>query len=441
MSVVKLPEIPTGLYLEDYVAAFLQCGGFYTEKSLVESGETQVMELDIMAWKPVDQPPQHTLFEVKGGDWGFSDIFKVVGWKTYLGPQRVNAAHFIAPRGSKTAAVVEFIRNKCKDTGLGLITHADHSALVLDLKGFGLITSEPIELDHCMWRFSFWLERQMQKVVTQNRRIQKGKQGPEEVYAYQELIRNGFLQASDVRERLASLYAAHFDHQFLARSVAAELDGGQWDPDTPPSGTHWKEALYNCNHQLVQAAMYYEHRARLDILKGAVEFALLQRHNALPPERIIKFLDIEMPADFLPANFHKAVSDLQNISQFEKVAVLWQSFLWKWGGFFLIDHEANEKAALAQEVDMTTAAVDAAITIYDTLFPIQGGWFQDIQGARILKLFPCPFRGIGARYRMLRLDEDDPRKAFGSMPYLHLVTNLIRWNNATAELLRYGDSN
>ena len=76
MSVVKLPEIPAGLYLEDYVAAFLQCGGFYTEKSLVESGETQVMELDIMAWKPADQPPQHALFEVKGGDWGFSDIFK-----------------------------------------------------------------------------------------------------------------------------------------------------------------------------------------------------------------------------------------------------------------------------------------------------------------------------------------------------------------------------
>lgn len=215
MSVVNLPKIPTGQYLEDYVAAFLQCGGFYTEKSLVESGETQVMELDIMAWKPVDQPPQHTLFEVKGGDWGFSDIFKVVGWKTYLGPQRVNAAHFIAPIGSKTAAVIEFTRNKCKDTGLGLITHADHSALVSHLKGFGLITSEPTELDHGTWRFSFWLERQMQKVVTQNRRIQKGKQGPEEVYVYQELIRNGFLQASDVRERLASLYAAHFDHQFL----------------------------------------------------------------------------------------------------------------------------------------------------------------------------------------------------------------------------------
>ena len=281
----------------------------------------------------------------------------------------------------------------------------------------------------------------MQKVVTTSRRIHRGKQGPESVYAYQELIRNGFVQASDVRDRLAGLYGAHFNHQSLARSVAAELDGGTWDPDTPPDGTHWSEALFHCKHPLVQAAMYYQHRARLDILKGAVEFALLKKHNALPPERIIKLLGIEMPANFLPPNFHRAVSDLQKIDQFEKATVLWQSFLWKWGGFFLKDHEADERIALAAEVDMTTAAVDEAIAIYDTLFPTPGGWFHDLQGTRILKLFPCQFRGIGARYRCELLGVDHPREAFGSMPYTYLVRNLSGWNNSTVELLTYGASN
>ncbi len=438
MTTVSLSEIPKGKFLEDYVAAFLQCSGFYVEKSLVDSGETQVMELDIVAWKPYDEPPRHELFEVKGGDWGFSDVFKLLGWKTYLDPRGVHAAHLIAPTGSKTQRVVDFTREKCDEVGLNLISYNDLSALEANLKQLGLAPDATNELDHDMWRFSFWLERQMQKVVTVTRKNQKGHKGPDEVHSYQELIRNGFVLARDVRERLASLSGSHFEHQWLARSVAAELDGSGWIPKNPPDGTHWKEALFDCKHPLVHAAMFYQHRARLDILKGAVEFALLKKHDVLPPERTIKFLGIEAPADFLPQNFHNAVRDLQKINGFEKTAVLWQSFLWKWGGFFLSDNEVEEKSALADEVGMTATAVDEAISIYDTLFPIPGGWFQELQGSKILKLFPCQFRGIGARYRCERLGTSDFNDAFGTMPYQYLTSDLARWNNSTVELLQYG---
>ena len=440
MTTIRLPEIPRGEDLEDYVAAFLQCDGFYTEKSLVESGETQVMELDIMAWKPADRPPQHTLFEVKGGNWGFPDVFKVYGWKTYLQPRGVDAAYLIAPRGSRNDATVAYMQDKCRDIGLDLIVHDDYSSLEASLKTFGLTSLTPNMLDHAEWRFSFWLERQMQKVVTNSRKFKKGDQGPAEVYAYQELIRNGFLQARNVRERLASMYQAHFDHPLLAKSVAAELDGGAWDTHTPPSGTHWKDALYQCKHLLVHVAMYHEQRAKLAILKGAVEFALLKKHGALPQETTFKFLGIEVRADFLPSKFHDAVRQLESIDEFEKVPVLWQSFLWKWGGFFLTDHEAEEKSALADEVGMTTKAVDSAMCIYDSLFPISGGWFQEIQGTRILKLFPCQFRGLGVDYRCKRLGENDLGKAFGSLPYEFLLDNLGRWKNSTVNLLKYGTS-
>ena len=211
MTTVSLPEIPKGKFLEDYVAAFLQCSGFYVEKSLVDSGEIQVMELDIVAWKPYDEPPRHELFEVKGGDWGFSDVFKLLGWKTYLDPRGVHAAHLIAPTGSKTQRVVDFTREKCDEVGVNLISYNDLSALEANLKQLGLAPDATNELDHDMWRFSFWLERQMQKVVTVTRKNQKGHKGPDEVYSYQELIRTGLLQARDVRERLASLYDAHFN--------------------------------------------------------------------------------------------------------------------------------------------------------------------------------------------------------------------------------------
>ena len=441
MATVRLPEIPEGEYLEDHVAAHLQCGGFYTEKSLIERGETEIMEIDIMAWKPDDRPPQHTLFEVKGGKWGFSDIFKVYGWKTYLQPRALGAAYLIAPRGNRTEKVIEYIQNKCRDMELVLIAHDDLASLESNLKELGLTLPKKNQLDHAIWRFSFWLERQMQKVVTNSRRSLRENRGPGEIYKYQELIRNGFLQARDVRERLAILYRSHFDHPFLAMSVAAELDGSEWDAENPSPGTHWRNALHNCKHPLIQAAMYHEHRAKLDILKGAVEFALLKKYDALPPKRTIKILDGEIPGDFLPGSFHSSVQEMQSIEGFEKFAVLWQSFLWKWGGFFLMDKEKEEKSALAKEIGIDVASVDSAMDLYDDLFPIERGWFHEFQGTRVLKLFPCQFRGIGVFYRRLRMGAESLGEAYGSLPHQYLVNNLTRWNNSTVELLQYGASN
>lgn len=439
MTSAHLPDVPKGQDLEDSVAAFLQCAGFYTEKSVIERGATEVMEIDILAWKPDHQIPHHTLFEVKGGDWGFSEVFKVLGWKTYLEARKIDAAYLIAPIGDKPQDVIEYIEKKCNDVGMGLIAYEKPQTIESNLSDSRLICTPPNRIDHEIWRFSSKMERQMQKVVTHSRKDKKDAKGPETVYHYQELIRNGFLQARDVRERLASLYHAHFGHQLLAKSVAAEMDTGNWEPVSPIENSSFKAALYDCKHWIVQAAMYYGHRARLGILKGAVEFALLQKYGVLPPERTIEFLGIQMDADFLPNSFHKTVKDMKSIDKFERIPILWQSFLWKWGGFFLVDKEDEEKAALAEEVDMTVDSVDAAISLYRTLFPILGGWFNEFQGTKILKLFPCPFRGIGAHYRSERMD-DYQSETSGSSKYPYLRENLGKWINSAICLLNYGET-
>ena len=391
MVTITLPEIPTGQDLEDFVAAYLQCGGFYTEKSLTERGETEVLELDIMAWKPADLPPEHTLFEVKGGGSGFSDIFKVLGWKTYLQQRGVNNAYLIAPIRNRTPSVIEYMGNKCNEIGIDLIAHEDPNTLAENLLAHGVIAAYPATLDHSSWRYLFWLERQMLKVVSTNRRTQQGLRGPEEIFAYQELIRSGFIQAHNVRERLGGLYQAHFEHPSLAKAVAAELGGRDWNSNNPPSTLHWEQAMFHCRHPLVHAAMYYQHRARLDILKGAVEFALLRKHNALPPEGSFNFLGFEIPIDILPTSFHSAVDQITGIEAFEKIPLLWQSFLWKWGGFFLVDYEEEEKAQLASEAGMSNEAANDAINLYDGLFPTRNGWLRTFEGAKLLMLFPCQF--------------------------------------------------
>lgn len=92
----ELPEIPKGKELEDYVAGFLHCVRYFVEKSIIEREQKEILELDMVATTYIDGLPRRLLFEVKSGDWGFSDIFKLVGWKTYLSPDKVDDAHFIA---------------------------------------------------------------------------------------------------------------------------------------------------------------------------------------------------------------------------------------------------------------------------------------------------------------------------------------------------------
>ena len=412
---------------EDYVAAFLQCGGFYTEKSVIDRGEEEMLELDIMAWKPSSGPPQHTLFEIKSGKWGFADIFKVLGWKIYLEPKRaIDEVYFITSgKGDKTDKRVRFAEQKSCEMGIKLVVPDELTSLGVELENQGLTAVATSSLEHDVWRYSNWLERKMQQKVSESRKHSGEQKGPDSVFTYQERIRSGFVLARSVGERLKSLYEAFQDHPKLSISVASEIGGAQWDQTDPPLGSHWMDALYKCKHPLVQVAMYNEHRARLDILKGAVEFALVEK----------KSLSSVGEIEFLPNNFHDAVKEIQAIDRFEKIPMLWQSFLWKWGGFFISDNECNELESLADEAGMSVEAADKALHLYDILFPFDKRWFTDSNGTNKLKLFPCQFRGLGVYYRCKNLGFELPGDAYGPSPHLHLVTDLRRWYQSTVKLI------
>lgn len=76
-----------------------------------------------------------------------------------------------------------------------------------------------------------------------------------------------------------------------------------------------------------------------------------------------------------------------------------------------------------------------ALALFDTLFPIPGSsWYAEFQGSRILKLFPCPFRGIGA-YKRLRMSGADDYRAFETPTHPFHAVNLQRWHNSAAQTL------
>ena len=194
----KLLAIPEGKELEDYVAAFLQCAGYFVEKTIVERGLKEILELDIVATAYVDGLPKRLLFEVKSGDWGFSDVFKLLGWKTYLSPSKVDDAYFVAT-GLSGDTPIDFFKEKCQQLGIVLLAVTDHTQIEEAFKDEGIVGKVTDKSAHTLWRHSFWLERIMLKVVAQVRKSEKNKMGPADICAYQELIKNGVVLTSDVR--------------------------------------------------------------------------------------------------------------------------------------------------------------------------------------------------------------------------------------------------
>lgn len=106
----QLPASPRGQELEDFVAAVLQSTGHFVEKNVEEPN---VLELDIVATTYAPQPTRR-LFEVKETSPQFSDIFKVLGWMTYLGIERGAFVSGRAPVGRP----FEFFESRCQRIGM-----------------------------------------------------------------------------------------------------------------------------------------------------------------------------------------------------------------------------------------------------------------------------------------------------------------------------------
>jgi len=85
---VTLEDFPKSANeLEDYVAALFQSARFFVEKNIEER---ELLELDTVATSYEGSIPSLFLAEATTGDWGFADIFKLIGWMRYLDIKKGN---------------------------------------------------------------------------------------------------------------------------------------------------------------------------------------------------------------------------------------------------------------------------------------------------------------------------------------------------------------
>ncbi|WP_345045973.1 hypothetical protein [Streptomyces sannanensis] len=179
---MTLPDIPkAGEELEDYIAALFQASGHFVEKQIIESDLADILELDIFATGYGPEKAVRRLIEVKGGGWGFTDLFKVVGWMRYLELQ--HGAFFITRWEDRESAP-----RKMEPLGLDIVCFDDFTTApkLFTEKGFGSF-AEPRLIG--LWRHSYGVERKFVKVI--NKQARAGAEGAKAAKTYHRQINNG----------------------------------------------------------------------------------------------------------------------------------------------------------------------------------------------------------------------------------------------------------
>jgi hypothetical protein len=398
---IALPDFPTHTEFEEYVAAYVQAAGLFVERSLIDRQEEELLELDIIATDYVQTaPPRERLIEVKSGDWGFADIFKISGWGKYLG---VDQLALVISR-SKTSQT--FIKAKSSEIGVSLLLHpndptnADASELV-----------EGLAVDPCdvsVWRFSHWTERKLL------RRLKVLKKSCPDVKAYQVLddyyhqVTSAVFFSKNIVQRARALYSVYQLYPNLTARVGCEKAGGSFDDDpTEIPKDFFAAAYYRGELNDLAISTFVEQRSRLALLKAAID--LCQYEDFGVKDKVTSEIEI-LGLKFslkgtLPSNFLVGVNAIRKEPYFHRYAVFWQVFLWLFGGFILEDYKSADFTLLSLKTGIPVEHVPSALAAYDKLFPTPGGWFRQADAnSRItfLKLVPPPMMGVGAHYRRLQ---------------------------------------
>ncbi len=447
MARIALPRIPaSGRDLEDYVAGLFQASGYFVEKNIRQRDVADVLELDAVATSYDGPEPTSVLAEAKGGRWGFTDIFKVAGWMAYLGIGR--GGFFVKDHAAATARDAGLLQRTTTPLHVSVVDFGDFSDPVARFgEGF---PARPQSSDHAghgghvggdprtgdpidpvlleVWRLSYRVEHALVDRVRQERRSAPDRRGPLAVLVHHDLINDHVFFLKDVAERLRRLYDAYRQSPKLAAAVARELGGGPFDPArTPYHNPVLAEALYEGKHPLVQASFYVEHRARLGILKAAIDLHCLHRQGGRG--------GAGAALGALPRSFREGLRTLEARPSFRRYALLWQVFLWGFGGFYLADREAEEFGWLSRQTGIPRAEIGAGLRAFDDLFPLpSGSWIVPVRGTsiRLTRMMPFAFRGVGAAQR-LRRREARNYDGFGAGRVGR--RSLISWHNALVQLL------
>ena len=432
--VARLPELPKDKEFEEYTSACFQASGYYIERNIIERAPVEVLELDIITTDYSVRPPEVRLLEAKSGGWGFADLFKVRGWMDYLG---LSQGMFIASKGKDN---IDLFAEKAERLGISLVVIPSLTQSRQVLSAF-MDTAAIDSLDVSMWRFSYWVERNLLRRLKDSKKTCPNMKRYKAMDDYYFAVSSGIFFTESIVQKVDELYSAFQEFPRISAKCGHEIMGDDFDGDhkTVPKSV-FEDTYYDCSYTDVQISTFVEHRARLAILKNAVDYKLYRSaglDNETDSVSELLGLSFVKLFDLLPTSFQQGLESISKDEYFHRYPVFWQWFLWVFGGFILKDYEEKEYEILSNKTGVPVDEIPNALQAYQALFPRDDGWFVDLphSSVRVMKICPVPFMGVGANYRALLYTESGQLSAL-DLSGEYTLNDLIKWNNLGVSVLQ-----
>lgn len=430
---IHLPELPAGREFEEYIAAYFQVTGHFVERNILERhDEGEVLEIDLVLTDYNKKPLEMKLVEIKSGKCKFSDIFKIRGWMYYL---NFSKGIFISKQQSDE---FDFHKKIAETIDIDVVQIGDLSKTSHTLRDI-IGRKKFDEEDIAVWRYTYWIERAMLKKLKHQEKSRQNMECFKRLSKYQFKADNDVFFNKNIIQRLSGLYDTFYENPRLTAKVGNELSGNKFEGKSSilPNKI-FADTFFDCNYNPIQISTYIEHKTRLSILKNAVDYKLLKEagNTDLTENEIMdkmEFLGIEFEIrllDSLPASFINNLDEISKDKFYYRYPVFWQVFSWLFGGFILNDYQEEEYRLLSEKTGIPIKEIPNAFEAYNKLFPLDNGWFQELPNSNIMimKMFPIPFRGIGAHYRIVQHAEENKFENL-ELTGRHTRKDLIKWNN------------
>jgi len=226
MPPITLSKDPKHKELEEFVSSFFQSHGYYIERNIIEREIEEVLELDIIITDYQLDLTDIRLIEVKSSKWGFHDIFKVRGWMDYLS---ISNALLITDN-SKGGERDDFCKQKAEGLTVDLIIIPNLEQTADCLQNYA--KEEQIdEIDIRIWRYSYWIERNMIKHIIHKKKSNKNINRYNILSNYYHTVNSSIFFEENLIDRVFHLYMAFQDNPRISAKCSHEMIGEDFDGD------------------------------------------------------------------------------------------------------------------------------------------------------------------------------------------------------------------
>ena len=448
---LNLPKIPKDCYYEDYVAALINAGGYYLQRSIHRNiNGVELLELDVVATKIGKEGVRSTVIEIKSGGWGIKDIFKVYGWLNFLSIANARGA-LIVQKGEQD---LDFntIKETAEQMQIMLVPNSQNSDSTLDNSSLKEVFGINFENIHksviAAFRYSFALERVMLNYIRSYTDQNPQFQIPSKVYRYLRNLNDVSFTHRDPINRLNFLSSISTEHSYIAAILHKEIkgEGIVGAEEKPNFGDDYMSICFpeDPNISPVYVALHASLMNKLYVLEGIVEYVSIPENQG--QDKLQGLLD-NLRYSSLNSNIKEAIEELKRREYYYLYPYFWQVFIYVFGGFILLDKKEEEYSLLSKLTGIPIELVEETIYFWDILFPINKGWFSNpinrYSNILYLKMAPAPLCGIGVNFRIHYYADDtikETQDLFNNLKNhvsgLYTYNDLTKWNNVAHSMLK-----